>query len=185
MMGFANSRTGRSQPRRVAITKWAALALALAFVVACPAVVPAQVPPSDQPLPFEASYEGRWGSQQAGTDMVVQVVGFGRATFMPVSWAYFTPVLDLSTAPDITVSGTFELAGPDANFIDGTFEGQATMPDESGNSFITATYTITGGEGQFMGVQGSGNLTGAVNVNDMTSSVSLSGEILPAQTAQG
>ena len=60
---------------------------------------------------FEASYDGRWDSQQSGSDMLVQAVGFGRATFMPISWAYFNPVLDLSSAPDITVSGTFELAG--------------------------------------------------------------------------
>jgi hypothetical protein len=184
MMGFANQRTGRLQPRRVVVTKWAALALALAFVVACPTVVPAQVAPFDQALPFEASYDGRWGGQQNGSDMLVQAVGFGRATFLPVSWAYFNPVFDLSSAPDITVSGTFELAGPDANFIDGNFEGQATVPDEAGNSFITATYTITGGEGQFTDVQGSGTLTGVVNVNDLTSSISLSGEILPPQNAQ-
>ena len=181
-MGFANPRTGRLQPRRAVFMKWTALALALACVAASPTVAPAQVPPTEQPLTFEASYDGRWSGQQSGPDMQVQVVGFGRATFLPVSWAYFNPVLDLSSAPDITVTGTFELAGPDANFIDGTFEGKASLPDEAGNSVLTGTYTLTGGAGDFTGVQGSGILSGVVNVNDLTSSIALSGEIIPPLT---
>jgi hypothetical protein len=155
----------------------------LAFVLAgiTLTVAPLRAQGAEERLPFNASYDGRINLMPTldPAFVVQEAVAFGRATFLPNSTAFFTHWLDATAVTDAAVLGSFALTGADANEIDGDYEAVVTAPDESGNSFISGRYTLTGGLGKFVEAAGSGTISGVINVLTGTYSVSLDGDITP------
>jgi hypothetical protein len=164
--------------QRSGVRRLAVLATVVAGIALTLASLPARA--EAEPTPFTAHYDGRIAAAQGQSPTLVfqQAVAIGRGTFLPDSTAFFSHLLDVTPDPDEIVLGSFSILGVLGDMLVGNYEGQATSPDESGNSFFAGRFTVTDGKDRFAGAQGSGTLSGVINLLSSTLSVSLEGELL-------
>lgn len=178
MKGFNGARRSLPWPQRSNVRRLAVLASLVAGIALTIAPLPAQEEAGR--LPFSAYYEGRidsHGHSESDASMgSPQGAGFGHATFLPFSTAYFSHLVD-DMAPEEVAHGTFELVGTGFNVLSAEYQSQATHPDELGYSYISGSYDVTGGYGRFAEARGHGTIRGVMHMPTGTFVMALEGDI--------